>query len=168
MRRDCTDAVGSLTRRRFLHGAMGGVAGLVAWLQGWPKLMAAPARKDEPSGRMTWALHVTTAPSWFAAAETPGIVTPFMLLYARHDAMIEPMPGNDMFPSLATRWRESPDGLSVDFELRPGLKFHNGAPFTAADVQFSFERYKGTGAAPPAMRRGASKPLSRARASNPS
>jgi peptide/nickel transport system substrate-binding protein len=36
--------------------------------------------------------------------------------------------------------------LTYDFELRHGVKFHNGDPFTAEDVQFSFERYKGAGA----------------------
>jgi peptide/nickel transport system substrate-binding protein len=34
--------------------------------------------------------------------------------------------------------------LTYDFELRQGVTFHNGDPFTAEDVQFSFERYKGT------------------------
>jgi peptide/nickel transport system substrate-binding protein len=52
-----------------------------------------------------------------------------------------------MAPCLATRWTESEDGMTYDFELRHGVKFHNGDPFTAADVQFSFERYKGAGAA---------------------
>ena len=51
-----------------------------------------------------------------------------------------------MSPCLATRWSESADGLTYDFELRQGVKFHNGDPFTAEDVQFSFERYKGAGA----------------------
>jgi hypothetical protein len=37
----------------------------------------------------------------------------------------------------ATRWTESADGLTYDFELRQGIKFHNGFPFTAEDVQFS-------------------------------
>jgi peptide/nickel transport system substrate-binding protein len=137
----------SFTRRRFLQGAVGGVAGLATWLQGWPRVMAAPAQKDTPSGQMTWAVHVTIAPSWFDPAETPGVITPFMFLYAMHDALVKPMPGNPMFPSLATQWHESPDGLTYDFELRQGVKFHNGDPFTAEDVQFSFERYKGTGAA---------------------
>jgi peptide/nickel transport system substrate-binding protein len=56
------------------------------------------------------------------------------------------MPDGPMSPSLATHWQESADGLSYDFVLRQGVKFHNGEPFTAEDVQFSFERYKGSGA----------------------
>jgi peptide/nickel transport system substrate-binding protein len=136
----------SLTRRRFLQGAAGGVAGLTAWLRGWPRLMAAPAPKGEPSGQMTWAVHVTIAPTWFDPAEAPGVITPYMFMYAIHDALIKPMPGDPNFPSLATQWSSSPDGLTYDFELRRGVKFHNGDPFTAEDVQFSFERYKGAGA----------------------
>jgi peptide/nickel transport system substrate-binding protein len=135
----------SLTRRRFLQGAFMGTAGLATWLQGWRRLGAAPATKDAPSGQMTWAIHVTIAPTWFDPAETPGIITPFMFLYALHDALVKPMPGNLMAPSLATQWRESPDGLTYEFELRQGVTFHNGDPFTAEDVQFSFERYKGAG-----------------------
>jgi peptide/nickel transport system substrate-binding protein len=135
-----------VTRRRFLQSTMGGVSGVSAWLQGWPRLMAAPAQKDAPQGQMTWAVHVTIAPSWFDPAETPGIITPYMFMYAMHDALVKPMPGNVMAPSLATTWRESEDGLSYDFELRQGVKFHNGDLFTAEDVQFSFERYKGAAA----------------------
>lgn len=135
----------ALTRRRFLQGTVGGAAGLLAW-QGWPHLRGALAQKDAPSGQMTWAVHVTIAPTWFDPAETPGVITPYMFMYAMHDALIKPMPDNPMSPSLATKWSESADGLSYDFELRQGVKFHNGDPFTAEDVTFSFERYKGTGA----------------------
>jgi peptide/nickel transport system substrate-binding protein len=67
-------------------------------------------------------------------------------LYAIHDALVKPMPDQPMASSLATQWSESADGLTYDFELRQGVTFHNGDPFTAADVQFSFERYKGVGA----------------------
>jgi peptide/nickel transport system substrate-binding protein len=143
--RDPSHVMSSLTRRRFLQSSVGGAVGLTAWLQGWPRLSAAPASKGEPSGQMTWAVHVTIAPTWFDPAEVPGIVTPFMLLYALHDSMFKPMPDNSMAPSLATAWQESPDGLTYDFELRQGVTFHNGDPFTAEDVQYSFERYKGTG-----------------------
>ena len=63
-----------------------------------------------------------------------------------HDALIKPLPGNNMAACLAESWRESEDGLTYEFQLREGLTFHNGDPFTAEDVQFSFLRYKGTSA----------------------
>ena len=37
----------------------------------------------------TWAVHVSLAPTWFDPAETSGIITPFMVLYALHDAHAE-------------------------------------------------------------------------------
>jgi peptide/nickel transport system substrate-binding protein len=100
----------------------------------------------KPAGQMTWALHFTTAPTYFDPAETPGIITPFLFLYALHDALVKPMPGNPMTPSLAQSWRESPDGLTYEFTLRQGVRFHNGDPFTAEDVKFSLERYRGASA----------------------
>ena len=68
-----------------------------------------------------------------------------MVLYALHDAMVKPMPGNAMAPSLAESWSLSKDGLVYEFVLRQGAKFHNGEPVTADDVKFSFERYRGRG-----------------------
>ena len=94
-------------------------------------------------GQLTWAIHISLAPTWFDPAETPGIVTPFMILYALHDAVAKPMPGKTMAPSLAESWTVSPDGLIYDFILRSGVKFHNGETVTADDVKFSFDRYKG-------------------------
>src|SRR5262245_2453489 len=143
---NCSQVLVPHTRRRFLQSTLGGATGLIAW-QGWPRLRLALAQKTEASGQMTWAIHVTIAPTWFDPAETPGVITPYMFMYAMHDALVKPMPGNPMFPSLATAWRESEDGLTYDFELRQGVKFHNGDLFTAEDVKFSFERYKGAGAA---------------------
>ncbi len=43
-------------------------------------------------------------------------------------------------PALATSWTVSPDGKQVDFELRRNVVFHNGDPFTAEDVKFTFEK----------------------------
>ena len=58
--------------------------------------------------------------------------------------MVKPMPGNAAEPCLAEAWKMAPDGLSYDFAVRAGAKFHNGEPVTAEDVKFSFERYRGT------------------------
>jgi peptide/nickel transport system substrate-binding protein len=143
---DLLSTSAALTRRRFLQGAIGGVAGVATWLQGWPRLTSAAAVKEASSGQLVWALHITIAPTWFEPAETLGVITPFMFLYALHDALLKPMPGQLMAPSLATSWTESPDGLTYDFALREGVTFHNGDPFTAEDVQFSFARYRGAAA----------------------
>ncbi len=96
-----------------------------------------------PEGQLTWGIHVSLAPSWFDPAETPGVVTPFMELYALHDAVVKPMPGNPQAPSLAESWSAAEDALTYDFVLREGTRFHNGDLVTAEDVKFSFERYKG-------------------------
>ena len=61
-------------------------------------------RAAGPEGQLTWAVHVTLAPTWFDPAETSGIITPYMMLYAVHDAMVKPMPGNPTAPSLAESW----------------------------------------------------------------
>src|SRR6267154_3451440 len=93
--------------------------------------------------RLTWGVHVSLAPTWFEPAEASGIITPFMVLYALHDAMVKPMPGQALAPSLAESWSASEDGLSYEFVLRKGLAFHNSEPVTAEDVKFSFMRYRG-------------------------
>jgi peptide/nickel transport system substrate-binding protein len=107
---------------------------------------AAPSFAGEraPQGQLTWGVHISLAPTWFDPAETPGIITPFLVMYALHDAVVKPMPGQKLAPSLAESWSASPDGLTYDFVLREGARFHNGDPVTADDVKFSFERYKGT------------------------
>jgi len=108
-------------------------------------LVAAPAAAA-PDGDVTWAVHISLAPTWFDPAETPSVITPFMMLYAMHDAVVKPMPGQPMSPSLAESWTVSKDGLAYDFVLRRGVRFHNGDPVTAEDVKFSLERYRGGGA----------------------
>jgi len=97
----------------------------------------------QPEGEMRWALYVTLSPVWFDPGEVLGQITPFWVLYAIHDALVKPMPGNLMAPCLAESWTLSADQRVYEFKLREGLKFHNGDPFTAEDVRFSFYRAKG-------------------------
>jgi peptide/nickel transport system substrate-binding protein len=107
-------------------------------------LAAGVGRVDAaPEGQVTWGIHVSLVPTWFDPAETTGIVTPFMVMYALHDALVKPLPGNPLAPSLAESWTLSADGLVYEFVLRNGVRFHNGDPVTAEDVKFSFERYRG-------------------------
>ena len=108
-------------------------------------VLASPAAAA-PEGEMTWGVHISLAPTWFDPAETQGIITPFLVMYAIHDAMAKSMPGNAAAPSLAESWQMSPDGRTYDFTLRKGVKFHNGDALTSEDVKFSFDRYRGAGA----------------------
>ena len=106
----------------------------------------APPVEAAPEGQISFAVHVTLAPKWLDPAETESAITPFMMLYAIHDALVKPMPGGLNTPSLAESWTASKDGVTYEFLLRNGIKFHNGDPVTAEDVKFSFERYRGGGA----------------------
>ncbi|MBM3224132.1 MAG: ABC transporter substrate-binding protein [Candidatus Tectomicrobia bacterium] len=105
-----------------------------------------PESTAKPKGQMTWAVHFTIAPTFLEPADNNGI-TSFLFLYAIHDALVKPMPGNQRTASLAESWRESDDGLTYEFTLRQGVTFHNGDLLTAEDVKFSFDRYRGQSAA---------------------
>jgi peptide/nickel transport system substrate-binding protein len=100
----------------------------------------------EPASQVTWGINVALAPTWFDPAESTGLLTAFIFYYALHDALVKPMPGKPMAPSLAESWSVSADGLTYEFVLRQGVRFHNGDPVTADDVKFSFERYRGLSA----------------------
>src|SRR5437867_2663538 len=115
----------------------------VAAALGVPGTAREAAAQAKPEGEMRWALYVTLSPQWFDPGEVLGIITPFWVLYALHDGLVKPMPGNLMAPSLAESWTVSADQRVYEFKLREGLKFHNGDPFTAEDVKFSFQRSKG-------------------------
>jgi peptide/nickel transport system substrate-binding protein len=97
-------------------------------------------------GTLTLGMPYTITPALLNPAETTG-QTASMLHYALHDALLKPLPGQPMAPALAESWTESADGRTYEFTLRTGLTFHNGDPFTAADVTFSFGRYQGVFAA---------------------
>jgi peptide/nickel transport system substrate-binding protein len=104
------------------------------------------AAQTIPAGEIVIAWHVTIAPTWFDPSTAPPQITPFGMLYALHDALVRPLPGQKVGSSLAESWKESPDGLTYEFKLRRGVKFHNGDPVTTDDVKFSWDRYKGAGA----------------------
>jgi len=125
---------------------MRSLRGLFVLLVALSITLGASAVIAAPEGQMTWAVDISLAPAWFDPAETSGIITPWMVLYALHDAMVKPMPGKAMAPSLAESWSVTPDGLVYEFVLRKAARFHNGDPVVAEDVKFSFERYRGASA----------------------
>jgi hypothetical protein len=95
----------------------------------------APVSAAEPKGQFTWAATISIAPTWFDPAEAVGLITPYMVLYALHDALVKPMPGEPFGLSLAKLWTLSGDGLIYEFVLREGASFHSGELVTSTDVK---------------------------------
>ena len=92
----------------------------------------------------TLANTVTLAPTWFDPRRDAGRSSrPSFTLYAIHDALVKPMPGNAMAPSLAESWTVSKDSLVYEFVLRKGVQVPQRRSGHADDVKFSFERYQG-------------------------
>jgi peptide/nickel transport system substrate-binding protein len=68
------------------------------------------------------------ATRWLDTAETDAEITPFMVMYALHDALVKPMPGGLNTPSLAESWSMSKDGRIWEFVLRKGTRFTTAIP----------------------------------------
>ncbi|MFO1294651.1 MAG: ABC transporter substrate-binding protein [Rubrivivax sp.] len=100
-------------------------------------LLATPAAAAESRGG-TAVVAVTGDPGHL----NPAISTAGPL-HAVADSMFNGLVALDRDgqpqPDLARSWRVAPDGRSVTFELVPGVRWHDGKPFSSADVKFSFE-----------------------------
>lgn len=64
----------------------------------------------------------------------------FQVLENVYDTLVEPDANLEMRPALAESWDVSTDQLTWTFHLRKGVRFHDGSPFTAADVVYSYRR----------------------------
>src|SRR5258707_14597173 len=82
---------------------------------------------SEPNTLMSGTTTATTALT-VSAKTTEGLL--------EYDYDIKPP------PLLATEWSISPDGKTYTFKLRPNVKFHDGKPFTSADVAYSIQLLK--------------------------
>lgn len=65
------------------------------------------------------------------------------IMFNVFEGLVKPAPSGDLIPALAEDWSVSDDRLSYTFHLRDGVKFHNGAPLTSADVLYSLLRLNG-------------------------
>src|SRR5260370_4772115 len=98
--------------------------------------------RAEPKGRLVYAYSTTIPPAWLDPQENPPQVTPYLVQYAVHDALVKHMPGKPLAPSLAESYDVAPDFKSATFKLRSGIKFHDGSPVTPEDVKFTIDRYR--------------------------
>jgi ABC-type transport system substrate-binding protein len=145
-----------LTRRAMVQGlamvaaiplvAACGAAGPPAAAPQTASTSSAAASAGQPQGKVVQAWHTTISPAWLDPLEYPAFITQYNFAYAIHDAVAKHMPGKPMAPSLAESYEIAPDFRSATFNLRAGVKFHDGSPVTPEDVKFTFESYKGASA----------------------
>jgi peptide/nickel transport system substrate-binding protein len=130
-------AKGAVSRREFLRRA--GLLGLTAAGAGALADAASPAR----------ARAQTTQKREFVFAQG-GDISKFDPHYSTgqndirvsfnvFDNLVSRHPDDKLYPSLATEWKAT-GPTTWEFKLRQGVKYHNGDPFTSADVKFSIER----------------------------
>jgi ABC-type transport system substrate-binding protein len=95
----------------------------------------AQTAKVVPKGKIVLAWHTNMVSKWLDPQEHDGTATPDNFLNALHDALIKNY-RETLFdhPGLAERYEFAPDAKSATFWLRPGIKFHNGAPVTVEYV----------------------------------
>jgi peptide/nickel transport system substrate-binding protein len=130
-----------LTRRRVLQTVSLAASGLTIPLLRNP---GAAAETVVPKGKMVLGWHTNIAPRWLDPQQHDGGATPDNFFNALHDALIKNFYDRKFdYPALAEHFEFAEDAKSALFRLRPGLKFHNGAPVTPADVKWSYEHYHG-------------------------
>src|SRR5881409_211363 len=136
----------SVDRRTFLKrvGAAGAGAVIASRLQapGSAAAQDATVRPDPAAkrgGTLRYGVH--TAPVHFDVHQS-GTVANIGAQAPMYDLLIrrDPRDGQTIIPDLAQRWEISPDGKRYTFQLRRGVKFHDGADFTAEDVKATYQR----------------------------
>src|SRR5215468_2320598 len=135
-----------LSRRTFLRAA--GVTGAAALGPAVLRSRAeaqetpSPIRPDpaaKPGGTLRYG--VLSAPAHFDVHQS-GTVSNMAAQGPMYDNLIrrDPRDGQTIIPDLAHKWDISRDGRTYTFHLRKGVKFHDGADFTAEDVKATFQR----------------------------
>lgn len=146
------------TRRGMLRGIAVGGAGLTAAaLIGCSSKSGAPApatskdaspaaSKAGKTPRAGGRLAVTGAlpPTWDFTREVtagvPGVMSVAFNGLVKFDPLVNEQDYRSVVPDLAEKWEIAPDGQTYTFFLVKNAKFHDGTPFTAADVKASYER----------------------------
>jgi peptide/nickel transport system substrate-binding protein len=105
---------------------------------GQTQVAAAPAQATPPGKTATVIYAVSSNPATLNPLldDSGASQSGYELLF---EGLVKPDPRTGTpVPSLAASWDQSPDGLIWTFRIRPDVKWHDGQPFTADDVKFTF------------------------------
>jgi peptide/nickel transport system substrate-binding protein len=105
-------------------------------------LMASPVLAQKPGGVLEF-WNRTDPPGFDLhrwTSHTPFFAHPVFSTLVRYDASKKEFLAENIIGDLAERWEVSPDGKTYTFFLHKNVQWHDGQPFTAADVAYSFEK----------------------------
>lgn len=152
------DGPHGVTRRHVVAGAAAGAGLAIApvLLGGHPVAAgaatrvatpdASPAAEPVAGGRLRVA--VQGDPSELDPALT-NLAAAGLVIDLMYDGLTHEGPDLSIRPALAESWTVSDDQLTYTFTLRDGVTFHNGRPFVAADVAYTFQRIQNPDTASP-------------------
>ena len=109
-----------------------------------------PGPGETPVTGREGTLRVSAFP--IAQTDPAQISSDAEVLIANHvyDYLVDVDAENEIVPRLATEWTLSEDGLTYEFTLAEGVEFHDGTPFSADDVVYTFRRLRDTEGLPTA------------------
>jgi peptide/nickel transport system substrate-binding protein len=114
------------------------LAGAFWWSKSHPKSPSGPAETAfAPGGRIVAAIR--SEPKSFNRLVSPSTTESRISQLTQSSLVRLNLATGVLEPRLAREWTASPDGLTWTFKLRDGVTFSDGAPFSAADVVFTFE-----------------------------
>lgn len=129
-----------------LFAALAVVAGACSSSTGGPSTSSGPgtasaAPKANYGGTVTFALEndVSNLDPMLS-----GLFVDRNIHYAMYDSLVRVDAKGNIIPWLAEKWTTSSDGKTITFNLRQGVKYHDGTPFDAASVKWNIERYINT------------------------
>ena len=135
-----------VSRRSFLKtigvaGAAGAAPAFLRTPAGAQDGPLTPARDPGAKRGGTLRYGIISAPAHFDLHQS-GTVSNIGAQGPMYDCLIrrDPHDGQTIIPDLAYKWDIAPDGKKYTFHLRKGVKFHDGADFTAADVKATYDR----------------------------
>lgn len=108
-----------------------------------PAAAGTQAPEGKYGGRIARAINNDPDTLDLHSSETSATITPAAPMYnnlVQFDPMKVGDTPADIIPDLATSWEAAPDGMTYTFKLVQNAKFHDGTPFTSADVKASIVR----------------------------
>lgn len=122
----------TISRRGMIKGGMAAAAAMTAY-QLTPFLGAHAGAQTASGGTLITTFYPSTANPWTSTGTAVWHAQLFESLVALDQTLTQPL------PALAETWDLSDDSLTYTFHLRSGVTWHDGQPFTSADVLWSYQ-----------------------------